>query len=622
MSRPSVSPKAPITPDMRDASHGCHERWWAIALTALALVALILLYLPFLRTYAVHGDDFALLLHSSRFFSPSPASWFLSGYKGYSITYPELSQGATNFVRPTINATVYLNSWLSPGPASVAMLVANYVGLAITTGLVYLIGRRIFRLPWAAAIIAGVLFFTSVAVDKTPEEAAYGGDMLATLFALTALLAIDRRLHGATTRWNLVAVVSFLTLSVFAKEAALTVPLVAFVFVIQSDEGLRGWRRLRSRAFWRSRETRAVTLVLAAPLLAYLVFRLRAGLGGNYALQDLPNRVDGVPTLILNPIRFLITSFMPVETDVARQIVTGGVGVTIQTVHALAAVVLNLFLWGLIALLAWSHRQIASRLLGFLLLGLLASGLPILLKADPRFMILGQALLLPLGIWSLYAASKTFGGRALLRGSIPVLMVAMVAVGPMYFFQQGIQRQHELVQTNRINVALESAIVDELRNPRVKRIYLIDAPPTLMPGMSALQFLAARAQRNDVRLRVINTLAGQSVPKAGPQVGVRFEQRGSMLVGTVHVDPSQTLFGYLTPRDARKLGQIGLISYGPIYDFGTTAWGQSFVEQQSFTFFIPQASRGDFAIVGLDPKDPRVHRLSLPSMTWVPVDGA
>ena len=44
----------------------------ALVVFAVALVVSVVIDLPFLRTYVPFGDDPALVLHSTRFFSPSP----------------------------------------------------------------------------------------------------------------------------------------------------------------------------------------------------------------------------------------------------------------------------------------------------------------------------------------------------------------------------------------------------------------------------------------------------------------------------------------------------------------------------------------------------------------------
>ncbi|HKP75786.1 MAG TPA: hypothetical protein VJT67_09615, partial [Longimicrobiaceae bacterium] len=114
------------------------------ALLALATLAVsVAANLPFILSYAVRGDTAALMLHSTRFFPADVGSWLHQGFSDYFVNFPEATQPYTGFVRPVVNATIWLESWLAPGQNSPVFLLTNYVGHAACTGMVYLAARRI-----------------------------------------------------------------------------------------------------------------------------------------------------------------------------------------------------------------------------------------------------------------------------------------------------------------------------------------------------------------------------------------------------------------------------------------------------------------------------------------------
>ena len=126
----------------------------------------------------------------------------------------------------------------------------------------------------------------------------------------------------------------------------------------------------------------------------------------------------------------------------------------------------------------------------------------------------------------------------------------------------------------------------------------------MTPPFSLLRFLAAVGGRPDLHVRVVNTLSGP-IPADDGQGSVKVVRRGDEVRGLVTVGQSQNLFGGLSPNDVRRLGEPGMIEYGPLT--GT-----------QFSFRIPHASREDFAIVGFDPGKEGFFAL-LPGLEWTRV---
>jgi hypothetical protein len=594
------------------------EAIWTVAVGLGSLLLIGLLNLPFLSSYVVRGDDFALLTHSARFFSPSVEEWVLEGYQGYGTTFPELGEGQTNFIRPTINASVYLDSWVSPGPTSAGMLTTNYLGHAVATALVFLLGLRIFGLSTGASLIASSLFLTSSATTGLLTEVAYRGDMLAGVLAVGALLLMHSYLTGRPALWKPVATAVLLLLAAFAKEAAAAAPAVVGLYAILL---LRERRRQAAGGGPRSRAQPVIILVaLALPLVAYAAARLHAGLGGNYVLDELPNSIAGVPRVALNPLRFVLTAFLPPETDALKAVldrspenVAGAIGIA----RTIVLIGLNLLAWLLVVIVC---RQPAERrrLLPLLGLGLTASALPLVLKAEPRFMYFGLALLLPFLVLTLVRARAHWRGER--PPSLPekLTVALLIVVGPLYFVAQTVLAQPTLVRANRTTADLQRVILLELRNPELRRLYLVDAPPTLTPGMPALEFLAALSNRENVALRVVNTFDDDADGHRPGGQCVELRLEGDRLTGTIQIGPSQHLFGagVLTPSSASRLGQPGILTYAPVTQLSRTAWGTWEVVQTSLTFYIPHAARRDYAVVGLDPGEPGVHSVEPPHWRW------
>jgi hypothetical protein len=577
---------------------------------------MVLANIPFLSTYAVNGDDFGVLYHSARQFSPSPVEWVTNGYAGYDIVIPEFGGTQTNWIRPVLNASVYLQSLLISDPTSAWFLALNYIGHAAVVGLVVLVALRIFRLPVPGALLAGLLFFGTTSTTGLFTSIAFRGDMLGTLFALAALLMAHSYLADGSRRWKLVAVVVLLLLAVFSKEATIAAPIVVGIYVV-------AWRWPRVANGDRIAEARqaitdslAVLALLLLPIVIYGAVRVRAGLGGNYALDDLPNELFGIPLAALNPFRFLATAFFPVETETVKRVASGGslpnMQLRIGALRGLLAVSVNILGWVAVAY-AVRRANDRVRMVSLVLLGLAASVLPIIIKADPRFMYFSQALLLPLLVAALAQIEATRGpGRRL--GSLvrPVGVAMLVIIGPVYLLGQILLNQHIWVAQNQQSEAIQLAVAQQLRDPAVHRLYLVNAAYQRV----ALEFLAAREGRKGMLLRVVDPLGYQ--PSANEDgVGTSFRRSGETLYVRVRLTPGQQFgFGYVTPEGLRRLGASKEVGYGPITELGTTTWGKQYITQEELSFSIPHANRADLAVVGFDPLAPGVHLYRPPASGW------
>jgi hypothetical protein len=253
-----------------------------------------------------------------------------------------------------------------------------------------------------------------------------------------------------------------------------------------------------------------------------------------------------------------------------------------------------------------------ERLRLWLLLGLMASMLPVVVKADPRFMYLGQALLLPLLVAVLVRFQPRWRPSRRLRTWVgPGVAALLVVIGPLHLLTQSLLSQRELVAENHQAEAIQIAVAQQLRDPAVQRLYLVNAAYQLV----ALQFIAAREGRRDVVLRVVDPVGYHPAP-VEHGVGTFFRRRRDALEVRVQLGSSQFGFGYVTRQGLHRLRASKEISYGPITELGTNAWGKQYVKQKVLVFSIPDADRGDYAVVGFDPAVPGVHVYKHSSPRW------
>lgn len=597
---------------------------WALGIGLLAVAALTLLNHPFLSSFAIRGDDYALVHHSARFFSPSLSDWIGNGYRGYNLTYPELGALSTNFIRPTVNATVYFDSWISPHPRSVLLLFSNYVGHGTCVALVFLVGRSIFGLSRWASLLASSLFLGSTAVGIIPQAVAYRGDMVAALFALISLLTLHSHLTIKPAAWKVLLVGASLLLALFAKESVVTAPLVLVIdalLIRMRPPGHETVTQEATSAPVMKVSWAPVVLALAVPTALYAVARLAAGLDGIYVSEGFPTRIFGIPRIVLEPLRFGLTAFFPVETDTLKDVVNGSLAGPFSVLalgRGIVAIAFSVVGWATIARLLVEPTE-RPGLWPLVAMGIAASAVPIL-RADPRIMYFSQSLLLPLYVYAFmrWWALEPSRGRLIAKGLVPMSVFLLLAVGPFYYFAQQVSLQPGLVSNGRATRELQDVTLDAISDPNVHRLYLVNASSSMSPGLNLLQFLAAVGMRPELHLRVVNTIGG-AIPAGSGRGAVRFIDRGDELEGVISIGSSQELFGGLSRGDAQRLGEPGMIEYGPLTQFEVDRFGHWSYTGRQLSFLVPRVFREDFVIVGLDPGQEGIFILMPPSMRWTRV---
>jgi tetratricopeptide (TPR) repeat protein len=187
----------------------------------------------------------------------------------------------------------------APGPVATAALSVNWmltpdsptgfkvfhIILHVFNGvLIYLVARRVLagRASEAVAMVAGLVFVVLPAAAEGIHLFVARGQLLATCFALLALVAVQRALHapdGPSARLMMLSIV-FHVLAAGSSAAAILVPFVTvgYIWLLQ---GTLGWRR------WLPWSAGLLVLMLAM-VIAYVVSSGR-----------LPGRLIAAPSFML-----------------------------------------------------------------------------------------------------------------------------------------------------------------------------------------------------------------------------------------------------------------------------------------------------------------------------------
>ncbi|MFL5383124.1 MAG: hypothetical protein ACJ8GN_11455 [Longimicrobiaceae bacterium] len=535
------------------------------ALLALAvLCACIAVNLPFIATCAVRGDTAALMLHSTRFFPAHPVEWVRQGFERYFINYPEATRPYTGFVRPMVNATFWAESLLARGPNSRAFLLTGYLGHAACTAMVWLAARRLAGVPPRRALLAAALFGGTISALELLHSPAFRADMLGAGFSLAALLAADAWRRGAGGG-TLAAACVLLLMSVLSKETAVTGPLLAAAWVAAAPS-----ERPRRRRW-------AAALALLAPLGVFALVRAGAPPGVYVSATGVRGNLAQVAT----------SAFFPGAGVFDLLRVARGESPPLVAAHALLGLALNLAAAVLVAA-ALLRRDRRAALLVAAAAGALA--VPAVLAPEPRMMYFGQMFALPL------LAAVLPRPRAAARA----LAALSLAAGPAYLLATAAAAQPGLVRGNRESAELQRVLARELRDPRVRRVYLVSDVVGDYAGLALLRGAALHAGRPDVGVRVVNTMVRLAPGERRGTLALR--ARGEELVLDERCGAGcKLVFPGVGAGDEARLGEPGVIAY-------------RVVALDRVVAAIPE--RCGALLVGFTPAAPGVHVLRPCDTAW------
>lgn len=184
--------------------------------------------------YFPSGDEFSLFVHSAKPFHPAISEWFLHGFSGYFMPYPQWSASQTDFLRPVANAEYYLGSLIF-GLHWSGYLLSNYVIQSAVVGAAIYLAVRHLKLRAFSLVLLGLICFLSPAFD--------GGALFSTAFPFDLLAAVFV-FAGISLLFSGRLVLAWLcfTIGIFTKETALFAPLAASMTVYWTSSR-RDWRR-------------------------------------------------------------------------------------------------------------------------------------------------------------------------------------------------------------------------------------------------------------------------------------------------------------------------------------------------------------------------------------------
>ena len=185
--------------------------------------------------YYPFGDDFSLIVHSTRVFGAHPSEWFTRGFADYFRPYPDLAIAYSEFLRPVDNSVYYLESIVF-GSQWADYLLANYVIAAAVAAMTLVIGFHLLRLPLALVTLSTCAAIASPAYTyHVLFRPSFAFDYLGTLWVLLCLFFLVRE--------NLAAAWIFCFLGVLTKETAYYSAVAACVSLLVSNGGWRTPKR-------------------------------------------------------------------------------------------------------------------------------------------------------------------------------------------------------------------------------------------------------------------------------------------------------------------------------------------------------------------------------------------
>ena len=468
---------------------------WALGASALVGTIMFVVLWRTLAVFAISGDDFALVLNSARPYVglKGMAAWFTSGYSHYFDNYPGWAPAGTSFVRPLINAFVWLESLAVPIVGERAYLIANWVALAVSVFLLTLVLVRYAGLD--ARLSAAV----AVGMGLTPlwwgslTSPSFGTNTIALALSLAALVMLD---PSAEPQWQRVFAASLLlTLAVAAHETALVGVVVCAVL------------------FWGYSPATPRAPVLAwfgIPLGFFLVERAllkehsgtyALGLTGADVINHLKHALAG-PVIPYDPLRFLTARLTRITW--------------FELVVWAVCVIANYAIVAGIVIGARSDQPLRRRLSAVIALTLTLPFV-VLIDAEPRFMgiTFGAALI---------AVMSLIQQREWLR----VTAVALLVVACAAVFAEGFAPYGSAIASNSefdhaYYLSIRSAILE--RHPRM--VVLVNDPVGLYGSRAMLEMAAW--PRHDVHLVVIDNYRG---PLGGAEYAGITASRGHLSVST------------------------------------------------------------------------------------------
>jgi hypothetical protein len=213
-----------------------------IAAALVLLAALLLMAVPlgsYWLSYSPYEDDFALILYSAHQYHPNFSSWITEGFAQYFANDPSCVARGYAYVRPVVNLTYFLESFLAPAPRGPHLMLTNIVCYLVSLALVFVLARR-FRLGILGSGLLTFLCALSPCWYRGLLHSAFRNDAFATMWSLAAFVSALGA-YGRGRRWpGLLAAGLFSVLAVATHEQAI-LSVGALVLLVAYREA-RAWR--------------------------------------------------------------------------------------------------------------------------------------------------------------------------------------------------------------------------------------------------------------------------------------------------------------------------------------------------------------------------------------------
>ena len=480
-----------ITPETRT------QRAWAAWTTFAPLTVLTVIFVTLrdaLTSFRLINEDFALLVNSSRpFFSLSDwHTWFTEGYTSYFLNYPDWPIGGYGFVRPVMNLAFYAQSLVASSLGDQAYLVAIYVPLAVTTGmLVPLFGRYAKVGPTTAGILA-IAFGLSPVWHEALVWPAIATNTMALMFSVASILLLQPE-SGRPSPRRIAAVAACLVLAVASHEAFIFMPVVCGALLYALSPA-----RLRVRELW----------PLAVPFAYLGLTRVVLKSTGVYALDI------GMPEIRGRLVRFAMGPLLPYEAE--RMIFWEPPATALEAIPVLAAILGNAIL---VAAVIFAILQNRTRQTLWLVAALAVSASAgLLMLGAPRFM--GVTLVL-----ALVVAFRFIGEHRRAARLLPALLTAIALINIALFSWGVVRAADDHYSTISFGGAFFDDARDAVREHDPSVVVLVNDRVGYWASRAMLQ--AVTWPREDIELVVLNNYSGSPDPAA--------ELRMDINGGTLHV---------------------------------------------------------------------------------------
>jgi len=381
--------------------------WVSAAAPATAvLLAFLIAAIPLAaawHTYFPYEDDFAFLYFSAHENHPNTAAWVTEGFSNYFANDPNCVLRDHGFVRPVMNVTYYLESFLGGHEDGVRLMLTNIVCWLAAVLLLFAIARRFGASPWEAAV-AAFLFALSPCWYRNLVHSVFRINPLAAVWTLCAFVVVLGPLNRLT-RWRMLAAGMLLALAIGTHDQGeLNLPVFALLLL---------YRLVIEAPSWRARDVAAKMGILLGPSAAtMLVFRLvSSSYGQSYAanafLESL--RLPMAPLARLGITSPLITGLLrlPVAVAQSRRVLTPVGADNLVAFPSAAETAIFLALVAAVLMVLWKAPRGASVSTDEARVspgGKLAKWKSMLLARDPARLLLAAAVLFP------YAIARNFTG--------------------------------------------------------------------------------------------------------------------------------------------------------------------------------------------------------------------